>query len=179
MGVTDQLLTITEIAIALAGFAGIVASFQFSAGVPVSRGNVLGLAMMIKISLVTAVFAVLPLAIFNFQAGESLVWSISSGLYGLTYIVFFLFTIKRYRRVRISKGPSRLIFRFMGALLIFFAIVLILNSLNVMFHQEAGPYLVALIYSLSSSGYMFVRLVIRPLWRDVREREAAAQEGTA
>ena len=52
------------------------------------------------------------------------------------------------------------------------AVALYLNAMSVVFHREFGVYFVALIVPLILSGYMFVRLVVHPLWRSVRERES-------
>ena len=83
----SQLFTVTETAVALAGFAGVVASFQFAGNSFVSRGNLLGLSMMILMSLNVALFSLVPMVIANFGASEAMIWSASSIAFGLTWPV--------------------------------------------------------------------------------------------
>ncbi len=57
------------------------------------------------------------------------------------------------------------------------AILFVSNALNVanfVFHREPGPYIAGIVFGLGLVGYMFARLLLRPLWRVVREQEAAA-----
>ena len=46
----DQLLTIAEISFALAGFAGVIATFQFRQQERVTRGQAISLSMIVNIS---------------------------------------------------------------------------------------------------------------------------------
>jgi len=49
---------------------------------------------------------------------------------------------------------------------------LILNVADLVFHREPGPFIAGILYALSVVGYMFLRLLLRPLWRAVHEQEA-------
>jgi hypothetical protein len=172
MDTTGQLLLTAEIAVALAGFAGIVASFQYRAGASMPRGLVLGLDIMITNSLGVALFAILPMALSNFGIKETVVWSIFSGLLVPIFVVVIFKIKKRFRKVPVGDKFSRLMFSswFVAAYLIVTANFL--NVVNVLFHREFGPYFVSLVFTLSLSGYMFSRLVVRPLWIAVHKQEA-------
>ncbi len=77
---SDQLLIITEVSVALAGFAGVVSAYQYKEGVHLRRGDALGIAMMVNIGLVDAFFSLLPLMLFGLGIGETLSWKLSSAL---------------------------------------------------------------------------------------------------
>ncbi|MDH3743763.1 MAG: hypothetical protein OES47_01530 [Acidobacteriota bacterium] len=177
MDPTDQLIVLTEVGVALAGFAGVVASFRFKAGARVSRGNVLGLSMMITIGLIVAFFSLLPLALLNFGLERQLVWGICSGLHGLNYTAFGMDTQRRLRKVQVRKRSSLWMLKVLipiGGYGV--AVALYLNAMGVVFHREFGVYFIALVVPLILSGYMFVRLVVHPLWKAVRERESLGKK---
>ena len=177
MDALDQLLLIVEVAVALSGFAGIVGSFQNRPGVKLSRGDVLGLELIIKLSLITAVCAILPVAFSNFGFVETTIWSICSSIGVFAYVVT-LFNIKtKLRKVVISNRVSRIIFEVFFVAAYLTALANLLNVLDVRFHREYGPYFVALVLPNCVSAYMFVRLVLRPLWRTIREQETTGSYG--
>ena len=172
MDATDQLLLIVEVSVALAGFAGVVGSFQFRSGATLTRGDVLGLELMIHLSLTTAICAILPVVLFNFKVGESTIWLTCSSI-GFFAFVSVIFNIKRkFRKLFVSRRLSRIAFElfFIAAYLI--GIANLLNALNIIFHREYGPYFVALVLPNCVSAYMFIRLVLRPLWRTIHQQDA-------
>ncbi len=171
MNQSDQLLLVVEVAVALAGFAGVVGSFQYGSGAKIPRGDVLGLELMIVLSLMTAVCAVLPVALFNFGVGETTIWSISSSVAVVAYAVY-LFNIKRkFRKVLVSGRASRFVFEVFFVAAYLAALANLVNVLDVGLHRVYAPYFVALIVPNCVSAYMFVRLVLRPLWRSIHEQE--------
>jgi hypothetical protein len=171
MDAFDQLLLIVEVAVALSGFAGIVGSFQNKPGVKLSRGDVLGLELIITLSLITAVCAILPVAISNFGIGDATVWTICSGIGVFAYVVT-IFKIKiKFRKLVVANRVSRIIFQVFFVAAYLTAVANLLNVLDVRFHREYGPYFVALVLPNCVSAYMFVRLVLRPLWRTIHEQE--------
>jgi len=76
-----QLILLAEIAIALAGFAGIVATNQFRSTGRFSRGDAVGLVLIIHCGLVDAFFTLLPMAIFAFGHNEQTAFRFSSALH--------------------------------------------------------------------------------------------------
>jgi hypothetical protein len=48
-----------------------------------------------------------------------------------------------------------------------------LNVLDLFFHREAGPVIAAILWVLSCAGFLFSRLLLLPIWRNVRDQEAA------
>ena len=50
-------------------------------------------------------------------------------------------------------------------------ISLILNTLDIFFHKEPGPYLAGIVLCLCLAGYMFSRLLVHPLWQAIGKQE--------
>jgi hypothetical protein len=55
-------------------------------------------------------------------------------------------------------------------------VVNFLNAFGILFDHEVGPFLVIIIFSLSLVCYNFSRLLMRPLWKMVEQREAVPSE---
>jgi hypothetical protein len=172
METADQLLLITEVSIALTGFSGIVASFQFRTGEHKSRGDVVGLATIVQLGLMSALLSFIPLAISNFGIPESTSWSLSSAL---SVIVFGIFLVKLYPHTRKMhfRGVNRIVIRGWWVFNFMSIFAMCLNALQIGFHGDAAPYVAMLLNPLCFTGYMFARLLLRPLWRYIREQESA------
>ena len=61
MDPSDLLLVGIEVSVAFAGFAGVIATFQFSDPTKINRGNIMGLTMIVDFGLVCAFSSTLPL----------------------------------------------------------------------------------------------------------------------
>lgn len=173
MNGTEQLLVITEVSVALAGFAGVVAAYQYKDGTNVTRGDALGLAMLVNIGLLDAFFSVLPLAIFNVGVSEQVTWMISSGLMCVNYSIFTYYVVSNMKRVKVRKMSSKLAYAFLYIAGAGILIINILNTLQINFHGEFGPFFLSLILPLILAGYMFARLILRPLWRNIHAQESS------
>jgi hypothetical protein len=175
MDVTDQLLLLTEVSIALAGFSGIVATFQFRGGEKKSRGDVIGLIAMVQLGLLCAFMAFLPLALMNFGRLEPYTWRISSGVAVVVFGSFLFWIYPHTKKVRF-RGISRLIILGWWCLNLLTMLVMALNVLEWGLQGTAGPYVAGLLNPLSFVAYMFTRLLARPLWRAIREKEEPSQQ---
>ena len=173
METSDQLLLMTEVAIALTGFSGIVATFQFTGGAHKSRGDVIGLASIVQLGLITAFMAFLPLAIGNFSLSEQSVWSICSLIAAISYTVYLVNLFPHTRRMRF-RGFNRLVIRFWWVVNSIGILVILCNGLRIGLNGEAAPYVAVLLNPLCFIGYMFARLLLRPLWKYIRQQEAEA-----
>lgn len=170
MDYSDQLLTFAELSIALAGFAGIIATFQFKQDGHVSRGRVLGLSMIVNISLLGAFFSVFPLALMNFGLAEHTVWKYSSGLAGIVWFALIIFIGQNLRKYIVRK-PIRVLFSVLFLLSIAATVISFLNAFGVIFHQEYAPYFAGFLLAFFMVCYNFSRLLMHPLWKALREQE--------
>ena len=168
---SDQLLIVTEVSVALAGFAGVVSAYQYKEGAHLRRGDALGIAMMVNIGLVDGFFSVLPLILFGLGLSEVLSWKVSSALMAANYLVFATYIARNMRGVTVRKLVAKLIYAalYLSGLLIFF--VNVANAVGIGYHGEQGPFFLSLVLPLVIAGYMFARLVLRPLWRSVMDHD--------
>lgn len=170
MNEIDQLLTMAEVSVALAGFAGIVATFQFRQQNKVYRGHVVALSMIVNISLVGGFFAVLPLIFLNYDMPEQDVWALCSALMGVN---IFGFIVYLWKRARLNSLPPTtrviIIGFFLTALGV--AIANVMNAAGFIFHRQFGTYFISFVFCLSLVGYNFSRLLMFPLWKLIHRQE--------
>ncbi|MEH6519429.1 MAG: hypothetical protein V7742_22355 [Halioglobus sp.] len=177
MGTSDLLLMGIECSVAFAGFAGIIATFQFSDRASVKRGDVVGLTMIVQNSLSIAFACTLPLVLKTFALKDETIWAAVS-VYGAFSMAFSSYLIDKSMRGAVRKASLKLLFGSMQAIAALVSICLLLNASDIIFHRQPGPYIVALTVNLGLVGYMFARLLLRPLWHEVRSQERAVQSKT-
>ncbi len=171
METSDLLLVGIEVSVAFAGFAGIIATFQFRDEAKINRGHIVGLSLIVHISLVLALACALPLLLSIFRVEDAVLWATCSGLAAI-WSSYTQYSVHRNMRGAVRRKINRL---FIGSLQGVFALIvvsLILNMLDLAFHREPGPYVAAIVIGLGLVGIMFTRLLVRPLWRVVYEQEA-------
>lgn len=166
----NQLIVIIEVAVALAGFAGIVATFQFKDDRRVIRGDVLGFALMISISLVCALFASATLVLLNFGLSKPLVWAYCSGALAVTYLIINVYTIMGITRIKNQTRLSRVVWVGMVLVSLLIFIMLIMNVLGIVFDRQYAPYFLSLTSPLIVVGILFARLLLRPTMRRLRNQ---------
>jgi hypothetical protein len=165
------LLVGIEVSVAFAGFAGIVATFQNRNEARIDRGHVVGLTMIVNFSLMGAFFCAFPLFLSVFRVEEATIWSVNSALQ-CVYTLNRMHYIHQNMSVVALKQSTRVLFRILQGVSFLVAVALALNAANQIFHREPGPSIAAIFFGLGLVGFMFARLLLRPLWRVVREQEA-------
>jgi len=156
-----------EIAIAIAGFSGVVSAL--GGGTKATDLDRLRLAMLLQSSLTTAFFSLLPLVLFSTSLAPASIWGVTSSCW-ILYMAVHLTTLRR-RIGYAGSAPDRmgrplLAFAFSGI-----ALMLVLQALNAAAMRLAWPHLAALLWGLLTASLFFVRLV-QSLWSN---GEAAAQ----
>ncbi|NER10428.1 hypothetical protein SAMN06265375_10124 [Muriicola jejuensis] len=168
----DQLLTLIQVAIAVAGFAGIIGTFQFKKGEIIRRGDAVGLAVVVNTGLMSAFYSTLPLLLMNFDINESTVWAISSGMTCIIYAYFSIDIATRLKNFKTYKSFNKIIIYLLFVVGFLIIAINFLNAFNIVFKREFGPFYISLIYSLGLVCYMFSRLLLRPIWRTLRKQES-------
>jgi len=161
MAEESLLLTIAEVSIGFAGFAGIVALFGRRAGGTWSTADRLRFNSLIRHALLSLFAAFLPLAIHYVDADHGSPWRPSSAILGAVFLLLFWNGVRRIPEVRVSKDAEASV-RGAWVLVAGFAVLalaLILNAVGIVFRGDAGPYLVALFSSLALAGLFFARLL--------------------
>ncbi len=172
MEFTNLLLVGIEISVAFAGFAGIIATFQYRGEKQAKKGDVIGIAMIVHLSLGCAFMSGLPLLLSTFNIEAETIWAVCSLSCGI-YMLYIMQSINRNMQGAVKKLSTRLLFGSFYAATSCIVLALFVNAADLVFHREPGPYIIAISYGLSLVGYMFTRLLLHPLWVAVKEREAA------
>ena len=166
----DILILSVEAAVGLAGFSGIIATFRFSDGKDVSRADAVGLSIVVHYSLLAALGSAIPLGLFSLKLGEETIWAISS-VTGAMLIVIGLYSVHKSLKGIQSNKNLRAQYWLGFTVSTCFVVFYILNILGVIFNREPGPVILAQIWFLTFAGFMFSRLLLLPVWRNVHKQE--------
>lgn len=159
----DTLLTLAEIAVALAGFTGIVGALG-RRGADASREiSWLRLRAMLEVSLRNAAFALLPIPFLGVASSETAIWRIASGAYLVVVPAYILFRRRQANAAAVGQALS-------GPLLILLPLSLLACVANVL--GLGGPhafslYLSSLLLGLVTAGMLFLS-VAATLFQDER-----------
>jgi len=178
MEVFDLLLVCIEVSIALAGFAGVIATYQINDVTRVRRSTVAGLTMIVQCSLLVALVCAISLVLHTFGVKGETLWVISSVI-GAIVSAVMAYGFARSMRGALAKKSSWLLYLFLQGLCALFTLAMILNAADLVFHREPGPFVAGIVFALSVAGIMFSRLLLLPLWRIVREQEGANSRVTS
>jgi hypothetical protein len=171
MDESDLLIVFAEIAIAIVGFSGIIATFQLRDGQIPRRSVLAGLGYIVNASFAAVYISLLPLVLHFFGLSDSIIWSICSWHYAVLPLAFIYLFNRDTRGIMRSTGHKVIHFsiQFVCALA---ALVNLLNALGIVFHQEPGPVLAGTVIGLGAAASLFSRLLLRPLKRLIIESEA-------
>jgi hypothetical protein len=170
MEISEILQLGIEASIALAGFAGVIATYQTSEAKTLSRGTVAAVTVITRCSLLVGLACAMTLLLQTFEVKGSALWAISSAV-GAVIMASVAFSIARSMKGATQKGFSRLLYLMLQSLGGLVVITLILNAVGLVFDREPGPFVAGIVYGLSLAGIMFSRLLLMPLWRIVHEVE--------
>lgn len=175
MEIFDMLVLGVEAGFTLAGFAGIIATFQFVGARKIHRADAMGLTLIVKDSFMAAAVCSLVMLLVALEISESRTWALAS-LFTAIISLFSLYS--GYRTMRSALRNVTLRRQFIAVVAISLLIVLanILNAADIMFHRTPGPILVTVVFLLTLAAHSFTRLLLLPVWRTVRSAEAAAPE---
>ena len=173
----DVLILGVEASIALAGFAGIIATFQFRGENDTRRGDAVGLTMILQFSLLSALLCSFAIILISFGLKETTIWAACSLVVACiqTYYIFDVY--KKIRGVKKTKTLER-VAMIVQTPSVFLIIMNFMNASNIYFQREAGPVISSIVLALCIAGFMFSRLLLRPIWRNVRAQEAARRANT-
>jgi hypothetical protein len=153
------LTALAEIAIAIAGFSGIVVALDRS-GQPWSELDRARLSMLLQVSLSCVFWSLLPIALHLANLPPTSVWLWSSGLWLAYMCAVLAHRLRRISRVAIpDEDPSvRWVLAFMFVTV---GIALVVQLANVVWLAQPWPHVLALLEGLLISCVFFVRLLRR------------------
>jgi hypothetical protein len=160
----EPLHSIAEIAIALAGFSGLVAVFRSGDLRTWLARERFMFWLLLAAALGALFFALLPVALHLQGVGELIVWRISSLLLGAFFAAVLVWALAAHVRMnrsghRTSRPAAWIAFAPTAAAA---AISLVLNGSGLVVRGGAGTYYAGLLLLLFSGVAMFVFLLIFP-----------------
>ena len=154
----DTLLTIAEIAIALAGFASIVSVIAQRTEERDRVADAHRLRLMLEVALRNAGFAVLPLPFLPWAPSDPMAWRVASGVYLVVALLHGVIRLKAQRRI----GPRW----FTNAAQIFLtatSVACLANVFGLGGENAFSLYLMSLLLGLTVSGLAFLAVAASAL----------------
>lgn len=153
----ELFIGISEIAIALAGFSGVVVAFGSRSTGSWHPGDRLRLVFLLEASLTAAGFCLFALLLLATTQDEALTWSVLSGLWAF-YTLGSLWN--SHRRIRSDLHVHDDIDRIANHLTtLLFLTLVVVQILNVVMWQQMPAFLAAVILNLVGAAMQFSRLI--------------------
>jgi hypothetical protein len=165
----EALLTISEIAIATIGFAGIMSALRPSSSHAADAMHRLRLRLMVEASASVMVFAFLPFVLSGLVDSEK-IWALGSGILAVTSPLLVGSIYVRQRRL-FGSGLIRETLLFDTFVVIMAALVeiaLVVNFLGLVFESRFAAYLLGVLFPLAVAVAMFIRAIFAA---DASDRE--------
>lgn len=157
MDFPEVLVGLAEIAVALAGFTGVVVVFGSRSAGSWHPGDRLRLGFLLEASLTAGGFALLALVLYISMESPQNAWALVSSLWAL-YMVHSLYKSRRLivenleHHHDIDKNANHIVFAL-------FSILIVLQLINVLVWREFAPILAAIILNLAGAAMQFARLI--------------------
>ncbi len=154
----DILLTMAEIAIALAGFAGVATAFLRRGAGSWPPGSLVRFRSMVENSLGAFAFSLIPLAFVLAEVSDDTTWALCSVLLAVFIVMRQLFSVRRSGGAIASGGNPRIVyFYYAGSTAAVTA--LLLNSASLGFDQSFTGYFLGLLWVTFHAATSFFRLI--------------------
>ncbi len=148
---------LTEIAVALAGFTGVVVVFGSRSAGGWLPGDRLRLGFLLEASLTAGGFALLALVLYSSMQNAGNAWALVSGLWAL-YMMYSLYA--SHGRIRENLEHHQDIDRTANHIVFFlFSSLIVMQLVNVVLWREFAPVLAALVLNLVGAAMQFARLI--------------------
>jgi hypothetical protein len=158
----ETLRSLSEVAIALAGFTGIVAVLGRRAGGRWSPLEWLRLRMLLETSLAVVFLSLFPVLLHQLEMLQDLIWRVGNGVQALVHLAGIVLLYLRFRKLDASQWPSEE--RWLASALVPISMMIVLFQGSVAFGNLA-PYafflfLLGLVYLLGIAALHFVLLLV-------------------
>jgi hypothetical protein len=158
---SDLLQTIAEIAIALAGFTGVVAFLGQRARGDWRTVDLFRFNQLLAGSLAALLLSFAPILLFKLGVPEPLAWRASSGLLALYLAVSLAWSAQALRSLPEAERPEIIpwMLNLIIAANISVFVLQVLCAAGIAYSGESAPVLVALVWLLAFSAFQFLRLL--------------------
>jgi len=156
----EALFAVAEFSVGLAGFAAVFVALVRRSG-QWEAASAFRLELLLFQSLPAGLFAFLPVAFDLIGVGSSIVWRLSSLLFGLGQVLFAIAVRRRFHRLPAeAKAALSSSLLYMGYVAIGLMVVaLFANAAGWPVRANAGPYFTALVVLLALASTNFIRTV--------------------
>ncbi len=156
MSHADTLYALAQIAVAFAGFAGLMAFVRERTAGPLTQVQRNRLIGMVRVALIATAFAILPIVVSAQGLSESTAWRASGVLFTAAFAPITAIAWRRLREIRRAGLPATVPFIPQVATV---GLLLIVGSVASA-EYAAGLYLAGLFFVLLVSGALFFTLVV-------------------
>lgn len=150
-----------QIAVALAGFAGVVVVFRREAVHEWSGVDKLRLRLLLANSILPLGSSMLGLLLVTMKPMPEGIWRWCSGILLIATVSFVTATTKSFRRLNLPKAErdraTRLIFVLFG---VFAAAAMLLQLYNIAFLGAFWPFFAGIVYQLVTAMAQFARMIL-------------------
>ena len=165
MDYQNALSTLAEVAIAITGFAGVVAVFGRRSSGHWSVVEQARLVALLGLSLAALLFCVLPFVVLSIPVSESSCWRSLSVLLAVALTVFTAQVVRvAIEALRVPRS-EREVSLLLSAIFLTGDLLAIILLLANAFLGVVWPYLAAIIWVLARAAMTFVRMVMIPVGR--------------
>jgi hypothetical protein len=162
----NALSTLAEVAIAITGFAGVVAVFGGRSSGHWSVFEQTRLVVLLGCSLAALLFCVLPFVVLSIPVSESSCWrSLSVLLAGVLAVFTAQVARVAIEALRVPRSEREVSLLLSAIFLTGDLLAIILLLANAFSLGVVWPYLAAIIWLLAMAAMIFVRLVMVPVGR--------------
>jgi hypothetical protein len=158
----NSLQTLSEVSVALAGFASLLVVLRRRSPNSVSEGEGADLFVVVGGNLLVLLFSLLPPSLHHLGVSDPSTWRISSVLLGVSLLLGYLVVLRR--RARLLRSGIRPSFPRVSQIAVQTPLIvvalLVLNTTGLLGGPDVGKYLLCLILLLALSALPLVFVVI-------------------
>lgn len=158
--VSDALVVIGQIAVSLAGFAGLIVTMRNRGFSSWPRNDIVRLQYMLIIACSTFFAALIPYLVSSFSPTQGEISNTSAAALGVGLVLIFAFLLASTWSIRHQMVKFWWILYLSGT--IFSAVILLACVSSIIDIPVAAAYLTSLLWMLFFSTTLFVRLILTP-----------------
>jgi hypothetical protein len=151
------LLCLAGLSLSFVGFAAVVVSLRGALGGEISDRHLRLVRLYIEGGLLVTALALIPALLDLLHVSESGTWRVSSAAAASVFTVLLLVQFRRRRVIEAGRFPPWVVIIY--AISLGIVAGLWLNAAGSPYPPSAGPYAVALTWSLCVFGFIFVRTI--------------------
>lgn len=168
--ISDAFLTLAELAVAIAGFSGIILVFV-ERPERMRAEDRIRIFQLLSVSITSVPLALIPYALALMGLRDALVWRISSGIAALNHLVLTAVYLRLLSGLTAAERANligttfgrRAIALAIAAFTATALVLLVLNGSGLLLHGEQWPYFVVLLGAVTmSAAYLLLIVLIRP-----------------